>query len=140
MNHRGAEGTPGKETEEKREMNQLTGAVIGAAIEVHRVLGPGFLELVYEEALAAELELRGICFSRQKVVAVNYKGRKVGEGRLDLLVGNTLIVELKAVANLTPLHEAQVLSYLKMTRYPLGLLINFNVPLLKDGIRRIIFS
>jgi len=140
MNHRGAEGTPGKETEEKREMNQLTGAVIGAAIEVHRVLGPGFLELVYEEALAAELELRGICFSRQKVLAVNYKGRKVGEGRLDLLVGNTLIVELKAVANLTPLHEAQVLSYLKMTRYPLGLLINFNVPLLKDGIRRIILS
>jgi GxxExxY protein len=121
-------------------MNQLTGAVIGAAIEVHRVLGPGFLELVYEEALVAELELRGICFSRQKVVAVNYKGRKVGEGRLDLLVGNTLIVELKAVANLTPLHEAQVLSYLKMTRYPLGLLINFNVPLLKDGIRRIILS
>lgn len=121
-------------------MSELTGLVIGAAIEVHRVLGSGFLESVYEEALAAELELRGIRFNRQKVVAVNYKGRRVGEGRLDLLVGNTLIVELKAVANITPIHEAQVLSYLKMTGYPLGLLINFNVPLLKDGIRRIILS
>jgi len=119
-------------------MNELTGAVIGAAIEVHRVLGAGFLESVYEEALAMELELRGILFSRQKVVAVTYKGRRIGEGKLDLLVGETLIVELKAVTNLTPIHEAQVLSYLKMTRYPLGLLINFNVPLLKDGIRRII--
>lgn len=121
-------------------MNELTGAVIGAAIEVHRVLGAGFLESVYEEALALELELRGIGFSRQKVVAVTYKGRRIGEGKLDLLVANTLIVELKAVANITPIHEAQVLSYLKMTRYPLGLLINFNVPLLKDGIRRIILT
>ena len=121
-------------------MNELTGAVIGAAIEVHRVLGAGFLESVYEEALAMELELRGIGFSRQKVVAVTYKGRRIGEGKLDLLVANTLIVGLKAVANLTPIHEAQVLSYLKMTRYPLGLLINFNVPLLKDGIRRIILT
>ncbi|MBW4650415.1 MAG: GxxExxY protein [Kastovskya adunca ATA6-11-RM4] len=121
-------------------MNELTGAVIGSAIEVHRVLGPGFLEVVYEEALAAELELRRIPVIRQKVVAVNYKGRRVGEGKLDLLVANSLIVELKAVVNLTPIHEAQVLSYLKMTGYPLALLINFNVPLLKDGIRRIILS
>lgn len=119
-------------------INELTGAVIGAAIEVHRVLGAGFLESVYEEALAMELKLRGIHFSRQKVVAVTYKGRKIGEGKLDLLVGDTLIVELKAVTNITPIHEAQVISYLKMTGYPLGLLINFNVPLLKDGIRRLI--
>ena len=102
-------------------MSELTGLVIGAAIEVHRVVGPGFLESVYEEALAAELELRGVPCIRQKPVAVTYKGRQGGEGKLDLLVGNTLIVELKAVVNLTPLHEAQVLSSLKMTHYPLGL-------------------
>jgi GxxExxY protein len=121
-------------------MNQLTGAVIGAAIEVHRVLGPGFLESVYQEALCVELRLRGISFRPQPVVAVNYKGQLVGEGRLDLLVANTLIVELKAVENLAPIHEAQVLSYLKMTNHPLALLINFNVPILKNGIRRIILS
>ncbi len=121
-------------------MNQLTGAVIGAAIEVHRVLGAGFLESVYEEALCVELQLRGVPFRRQPVVAVNYKGQLVGEGRLDLLVANTLIVELKAVENLAPIHEAQVLSYLKMTGHPLALLINFNVSLLKNGIRRIILS
>ena len=135
-NRRGAEGA------ERRlgERSELTGAVIGAAIEVHRVLGPGFLESVYEEALSVELQLRGIPFKRQPVVAVNYKGRLVGEGRLDLLVSNTLIVELKAVENLTPIHEAQVLSYLKMTSHTLALLINFKVRVLKDGIRRIILS
>lgn len=121
-------------------MSQLTGGVIGAAIEVHRMLGPGFLESVYEEALCVELQLRGIPFRRQPVVAVNYKGHLVGEGRLDLLINNTLIVELKAIENLAPIHEAQVLSYLKMTSHPLALLINFNVRVLKDGIRRIMFS
>ncbi len=135
-NRRGAEDTEGR----FGEMSQLTGVVIGAAIEVHRVLGPGFLESVYEEALCVELQLRGIPFRRQPVVAVNYKGRLVGEGRLDLLVSNTLIVELKAVENLTPIHEAQVLSYLKMTSHTLALLINFKVRVLKDGIRRIILS
>ena len=137
-NRRGAEGAERRELGE--EMNQLTGAVIGAAIEVHRVLGPGFLESVYEEALCVELRLRGIPFRSQPVVAVNYKGQMVGEGRLDLLVSDVLIVELKAVENLVPIHEAQVLSYLKMTNHPLALLINFNVRVLKDGIRRIIFS
>lgn len=137
-NRRGAEGAERRELGE--EMNQLTGAVIGAAIEVHRVLGPGFLESVYEEALCVELQLRRIPFRQQSVVAVNYKGQLVGEGRLDLLVSNTLIVELKAVENLAPIHSAQLLSYLKMTAHPLGLLINFNVPILREGIKRIILS
>ena len=118
----------------------LSGKVIGAAIEVHRNLGAGYLESVYEEALKIELETRGISFERQKPIAVTYKGRRVGQGILDFLVEGTLIVELKAVSNLTPLHEAQVLSYLKATRHPLGLLINFNVPILKHGIRRIILT
>ncbi len=87
-----------------------------------------------------ELRLRTIPFRSQTVVSVNYKGQTVGEGRLDLLVGNALIVELKAVETLAPIHSAQLLSYLKMTGHPLGLLINFNVPILKDGIRRIIRS
>ncbi|MBV8884157.1 MAG: GxxExxY protein [Chroococcidiopsidaceae cyanobacterium CP_BM_RX_35] len=137
VNRGGAESAERRELEE---MNQLTGAVIGAAIEVHRLLGPGFLESVYEEALCVELQLRKIPFTRQLVVGVNYKGQQVGEGRLDLLVANTLIVELKAIENLVPIHEAQVLSYLKMTNHPLALLINFKVPVLKDGIRRIILS
>ncbi|MEH1939428.1 MAG: GxxExxY protein [Nostoc sp.] len=137
-NRRGAENTEGREVGE--EMNRLTGEVIGAAIEVHRVLGPGFLEEVYKEALIIEFFRCGIPHVVEKSVTVNYKGHEVGKGRLDFLVSNCLIVELKAVQNLAPIHEAQVLSYLKMTNYPLALLINFNVPLLKDGIKRIILS
>ncbi|MEH2400263.1 GxxExxY protein [Nostoc sp.] len=137
-NRRGAENAEGRELGE--EMNQLTGKVIGAAIEVHRVLGPGFLEEVYKEALIIEFFRCGIPHMVEKGVTVNYKGHEVGKGRLDFLVANCLIVELKAVQNLAPIHEAQVLSYLKMTNYPLALLINFNVPLLKDGIKRIILS
>jgi GxxExxY protein len=121
-------------------MNRLTGEVIGAAIEVHRVLGPGFLEEVYKEALIIEFFRCGIPHLVEMSVRVNYKGHEVGKGRLDFLVANCLIVELKAVQNLAPIHEAQVLSYLKMTNYPLALLINFNVPLLKDGIKRVILS
>jgi len=112
--------------------------VIGAAIEVHRNLGPGFLESVYEEALAVELELQGIGFARQVVFAVDYKGRSVGEGRLDLLIVGELIVELKAVESFAPIHMAQVLSYLKANKKRLGLLINFNVPVLKEGIKRVV--
>ncbi|MFS0517939.1 GxxExxY protein [Nostoc sp. UIC 10607] len=137
-NRRGAENAEGRELGE--EMNRLTGEVIGAAIEVHRVLGPGFLEEVYKEALIIEFFRCGIPHVVEKSVTVNYKGHEVGKGRLDFLVANCLIVELKAVQNLAPIHEAQVLSYLKMTNYPLALLINFNVPLLKDGIKRIILS
>lgn len=135
-NRGGTEGTERRVLEE--DLSQLSGKVIGAAIEVHRLLGAGFLESVYQEALCVELKLRRIPFRCQPVVAVNYKGQQVGEGKLDLLVKDTLIVELKAVEKLAPIHEAQVLSYLKMTGYPLALLINFNVPLLKDGIKRII--
>ncbi|MEH2278187.1 MAG: GxxExxY protein [Nostoc sp.] len=137
-NRRGAENAEGREVGE--EMNRLTGEVIGAAIEVHKVLGPGFLEEVYKEALIIEFFRCGIPHLVEKSVTVNYKGHEVGKGRLDFLVANCLIVELKAVQNLAPIHEAQVLSYLKMTHYPLALLINFNVPLLKDGIKRIILS
>ena len=122
------------------ELDALANVVIGAAIEVHRILGPGYLECVYEEALAVELELRRIPFERQKPVSVDYKSHAVGEGRLDLLVSNKLIVELKAVDALAPIHTAQVMSYLKTTKLPLGLLINFNVPLLKHGIKRVILS
>lgn len=127
-------------SEPSAELDRLANAVIGAAIEVHRVLGPGYVESVYEEALAVELELRGIPFARQIPAAVDYKGHAVGEGRLDLLVGGKLVVELKAVEALAPIHSAQVISYLKATGHELGLLINFNVALLKEGIRRIVLS
>jgi len=119
------------------ELNELTSAVIGAAIEVHRLLGPGYAESVYEEALCIELECRGIPFARQHKLQVCYKGKIVGEGRLDLLVADTLIVELKSVDVLAPIHISQVLSYLRATGHPLGLLINFNVPRLTDGIKRL---
>ncbi len=138
MNRRGAEGAEKRELGE--EMSQLTGMVIGAAIEVHRLLGPGFLESVYHQALRFEFEMRGIPHKFKHPVAVKYKNHQVGEGELDFLVGDRLIVELKAVERLTPIHEAQVMSYLKMTKNSLGLLINFNVPLLKEGIKRIIIS
>lgn len=118
--------------------DNLTGEVIGAAIEVHRVLGAGYLESLYQGALALELRSRGIRFEKEKIIAVTYKGNPIGESRLDFLIENTLVVELKAVANLTPLHEAQVLSYLKATNNNLALLINFNVTRLKNGIKRII--
>lgn len=122
------------------EVERLAYKVIGAAIDVHRQLGPGFLESVYHKALEVEFRLRGIPHRFKYPVAVNYKGYQVGEGELDFLVGDVLIVELKAVERLAPIHEAQVISYLKMTNHPLGLLINFNVPVLKEGIKRVILS
>jgi GxxExxY protein len=121
-------------------MNRLTQAVIGAAIEVHRELGPGFLEVVYEDALCIELESRGIGFVRQAAVEVLYKGRIVGQGFIDLFVEESLIVELKAVEQLLQIHTAQVISYLKATGLPLGLLINFNVPKLVQGVKRIVYT
>jgi len=135
-NRRGAEDAEGRELGE--EMSWLTGEVIGAAIEVHRVLGPGFLEEVYKEALVVEFMIRGIHHEVEKSISLIYKGHDVGRGRLDFLVADCLVVELKAVQTLAPIHEAQLLSYLKITKRTLGLLINFNVPLLKDGIKRII--
>ena len=121
-------------------LDRLAHQVIGAAIEVHRRLGPGFLESVYEEALCIELKLRGIPFERQVYRDIDYKGHSVGEGRMDLLVDKWLVVELKAFDGLAPIHSAQVISYLKATGYRLALLINFNVPVLKEGIKRIILS
>jgi len=121
-------------------LNEIANRVIGAAIEVHRALGPGFLESVYESALALELESCGIPFVRQAVVEVGYKGMSVGEGRLDMLVAGRLVLELKATDGLTPLYTAQLLSYLRTTGHELGLLINFNVPRLRDGIRRVVLT
>ena len=121
-------------------LDVLARSVIGAAIEVHRHLGPGYLESMYEEALAIELELRGVPFERQKQIGVNYKGREVGQGRIDILVDGQLLVELKTVEALAPIHKAQVISYLKATDLHLGLLINFNVPVLRTGIQRIVRS
>lgn len=112
--------------------------VIGAAIEVHRALGPGYLESVYENALAIELNHQAISYERQKPFEVVYRNKTVGGGQLDFLVQHTLIVELKAVESLTDLFTAQTLSYMKATGRKVALLINFNVPLLKQGIRRFI--
>jgi len=139
LNREGAKGAKIlKEPEE--EVEQLAHRVIGAALEVHKALGPGFLETVYEEALCIELELQKIPFKRQYKVEATYKGRPVGGSRLDLVVGDKLIIELKAVDILVPIHSAQVISYLKTTGFSLGLIINFNVPVLKEGIKRIVLS
>ena len=126
--------------EPSKEVDDLARKVIGAAIEVHRALGPGYTENVYEEALCIEIANQNISFERQFKVAVEYKGRKVGEGRLDLLVAKILPVELKAVDSLAAIHHAQLISYLRMTHLQLGLLINFSVPMLKQGIKRVIYS
>src|SRR5271154_4528426 len=115
----------------------LTGAIIGAAIEVHKLLGPGLLESTYEECLAREFELRGIHYDRQKAVPVVYKDVKLDCGyRIDLVVEGQVVVELKAVENLAKIHEAIVLTYLRLSGCRIGLLINFNVLTLKEGIRR----
>jgi GxxExxY protein len=120
------------------DLNRLSDAVIGAAVEVHRTLGPGFLESIYAEALCAEFSLRGISFQREVVVPVKYKGTLVGEHRLDLLVEGRLVLELKSVDALTSAHKAQVLSYLKASGCRLGLLVNFGAARLIDGIKRLV--
>lgn len=126
--------------EPNREINDLTRRVIGAAIEVHRALGPGYQESIYEEALAFELSRMGIDFERQSVFSVTYKEHVVGEGRIDFLVDSKLVVELKAIEKLQPVHKAQVISYLKATSSQVGLLINFNESLLRSGIQRIVYT
>ena len=119
------------------DINRLTGEVIGAAIEVHKALGPGLLEAAYEECLCRELFLRKMPLKRQEPLPIEYKGVKLDCGyRLDIVVADQLIVELKACESLQPVHEAQLLTYLKLTGIKVGLLINFNVPVLKDGIKR----
>jgi GxxExxY protein len=117
--------------------DELTEKIIGAAIEVHRILGPGLLESIYEEALAIELGLRGIPFQRQAEIDVQYKGHTIKGQRLDLLIGGQVVVELKSVTSLPDVAMAQVLSYLKAAGLKRGLLINFGNPRLIDGVKRV---
>jgi GxxExxY protein len=129
MNRRGAE---------TQSFREITERVIGACIEIHRQLGPGLLESVYEECLCYELSVLGIRFERQKSLPVKYKNVNLDCGyRLDLVIEGKIILELKTVEQLLPIHEAQLLTYLKLSGLTLGLLINFNVPVLKNGIKRI---
>jgi GxxExxY protein len=117
--------------------NQITSEVIGAAIEVHRALGPGLLESAYQHCLARELAVRGIQYQREVWLGIDYKGVTIQQAyRLDFLIARLVVVEIKAVDCLTPIDDAQLLTYLKLGGWPIGLLINFNVPVLKDGIRR----
>ena len=119
--------------------NALSNEIIGAAIEVHRCLGPGLLESAYEECLCHELVERNIRFERQKLLPVTYKDMTLDCGyRLDVLVDDLVILELKAVERLEPIHSAQLLTYLKLSGLKLGMLMNFNVPILKNGIKRIV--
>ena len=118
-------------------LNELTHETIGAAIEVHRTLGPGLLESSYRECLCRELSLRGIGFKRECGLPLQYKGVQLDCGyRIDILVAGLVVVEIKAVEKLAPVHDAQLLTYLRLGGWEVGLLINFNVVLLKDGIRR----
>ena len=122
-----------------RREDELSNIIIGAAIEVHKILGPGLLESAYEECLCYELKQRGIVFERQKALPLIYKDVHLDCGyRVDILVEKLVIIELKAVDKVEPIHDAQVLTYLKLSKLWLGLIINFNVPVLKDGIRRIV--
>ncbi len=140
MRDRGSKRTIEDKVEPEAAVDCLARRVIGAAIEVHRILGPGLLESIYEEALCIELDRAGIPFERQVAVKVRYKQREIGQARLDLLVDRQLIVELKTVEAIAPVHLAQVLSYLKIKRLGLGLLLNFNVANLPQGVRRVIHS
>jgi GxxExxY protein len=119
------------------ELNQITEEIIGACIEIHRELGPGLLESTYEECLAFELQQRGLAFRRQQALPVVYKGVRLDCGyRIDLVVEDSVVVELKTVERVLPIHEAQLLTCLKLSGLSVGLLINFQVPVLKDGICR----
>lgn len=121
------------------EVDAVARHIVDAAFEVHRALGPGLLESVYEQCLAHELELKGIRAERQVTVPVAYRGLQFEAGfRMDMLVGGTVVVEVKAVETALPVHTAQLLTYLRLSGHRLGLLINFNVPLIKHGIRRLI--
>jgi len=119
------------------EINKVTEAIIGASIEVHKALGPGLLESAYEECLCHELRLNHMQFSRQRKLPLAYKGIFLDCGyRIDLFVEDCVVVELKTIDKLSSIHDAQLLTYMKLTESSVGLLINFNVPVLKDGIRR----
>src|SRR6185503_15514259 len=132
MNHRDTEA-------QRVEVNTLSGKVIGLAIEIHRLLGPGLLESAYEECLAYEMVRANLTFERQKPLPIVYKEVRLDCGyRLDFVVDKSLVLEIKAVSELAPIHEAQLLTYLKLLRLPLGLLINFNVPVLNHGVKRVV--
>ncbi len=132
MNHKVTKDT-------KKKSDLLSKKIIGAAIEVHRHLGPGLLESAYEQALCCELSLRNINIERQKHLPADYKGINLDCGyRIDILVDDLVIIELKAVAQLDPLFEAQLLTYLKLSQLWLGMLLNFNVSVMKHGIKRIV--
>lgn len=121
------------------DINSIPGLVVDAAVNVHKNLGPGLLEGLYEEALCYELNKRSLRFQKQKIIPIPYENIFLkGEFRLDLLVEDRLVVELKCVERLLPLHDAQILTYLKVTGLKLGLLLNFNSALMKDGIKRIV--
>jgi GxxExxY protein len=134
ISHRGTEST---EAELER-INSLTERIIGCGIEVHRQLGPGLLESIYESALCVELELAGLQYQGQVPVSVSYKSQTIGDLRLDLVVENSVVVEIKSVDRIEPLFEAQVLTYLRVSGKRVGLLVNFNSRLLKNGIQRFI--
>ena len=121
------------------DINRLSSKIIGAAVEVHKALGPGLLESTYEKCICHELTLRGLSFDCQKSLAVIYKGENLDCGyRLDLVVEDRIIVELKSCEAIEPIHKAQLLTYLKLSGLSLGLLLNFNVPVMRDGIVRIV--
>jgi GxxExxY protein len=140
MNHDGTTDT----TKERHavvpeDIERLARLVLDGAFAVHRTLGPGLLESVYEACMAIELEQRAVRFKRQCGVSIEYEGRRIEPAyRIDLLVDDQVVVEIKAVEKLLPIHEAQMLTYLKLARKRLGLLINFNAPLLRDGFRRLV--
>ena len=130
-------GNSGAGTATKLKHEELTEQIIGAAIEVHKALGPGLLEGVYEECLCHELNIRHLAFERQMLVPVIYKGVTLDCGyRLDLIVADTVILELKSIERVLPIHEAQLLTYMKLLAKPVGFIINFNVPVLRNGIIR----
>lgn len=121
------------------EENEISAKIIGSAIEVHRSLGPGLLESVYQKCLARELELQGVPYQEEVPLLAEYKGLTFEAAyRMDMLVADKVIVELKTVESILPVHEAQLLSYLRLSRLKLGLLINFNLPVLRNGVRRIV--
>lgn len=120
------------------EINEITGSIVDAAVKIHTALGPGLLESVYETVLARELEKRGLKVERQKTVSFEYDGIRFDEGlRVDLLVEDLVVVELKSVERFSPVHAKQVLTYLRLLHLPVGLLINFGCPTLKEGLKRI---
>ena len=121
------------------EENDLAGKIIGAAIEVHRTLGPGMLESTYQQCLARELDLLSVPYNREFAVSLDYKGMQIEQAyRLDFLVNDLVVVELKSVYAVEPVHKAQLLTYLKWSKKRLGLLLNFNVPVLRNGIHRVV--